>query len=83
MQTIIINTNGLQQIKNALGQFHKLGADHFTEDMLHAWAADVEQSFDNGNGAAFEIRSFDSITGRPEVVFITPDGYDIQEYDDE
>lgn len=77
MTTANINTNGLNQIATALGRFHKLGQDHFTPAMLGAWAAEAEESFANGNGMAFEIRSWDSTTGRAEVVVIAADGYDM------
>lgn len=83
MQVAHINTNGLNQIAAALGQFHKLGQDHFTAPMLNAWAADAEESFDNGNGMCFEIKSWDSASGRPEVVTITADGYDVETLNDE
>ena len=78
-----INTNGLNQIRTALGLFHKLGQDHFTATMLNAWAAEAEESFDNGNGMCIEIKSWDSTTGRAEVVTITAGGYDIETLDDE
>ena len=42
MQVAHINENGLQQIAAALGEYHKLGRDHFTQEMLRAWAADAE-----------------------------------------
>ena len=78
MQTAHINTNGLNQIASALGVFHKLGQDHFTSAMLQAWAAEAEESFDNGNGMCFEIKSWDSSSGRTELVTIDTDGFDIE-----
>ncbi|NBW08754.1 MAG: hypothetical protein EBR82_12095 [Caulobacteraceae bacterium] len=78
-----INNNGLNQISSSLGQFHKLGQEHFTESMLHAWAAEAEESFDNGNGMCFEIKSWDSVSGHTEVVTITADGFDIETMNDE
>ncbi len=83
MQVAHINTNGLTQIAAALGVSHKLGQDHFTATMLNAWAAEAEESFDNGNGMCFEIKSWDSATGRTEVVTITADGFDIETLNDE
>ena len=83
MQVAHINTNGLKQIAAALGLSHKLGQDHFTAYMLQAWAAEAEESFDNGNGMCFEIKSWDSATGRTEVVTITADGFDIETLNDE
>jgi len=78
MQVAHINTNGINQIASALGQFHKLGQDHFTSAMLSAWASEAEESFNNGNGMDFEIKSWDSATGRTEVVTITAEGFDIE-----
>jgi hypothetical protein len=83
MQVAHINTNGINQIAAALGLSHKLGQDHFTAAMLNAWAAEAEESFDNGNGMCFEIKSWDSATGRTEVVTITAEGYDIETLNDE
>lgn len=82
MQTIIINTNGLQQIRAGLAEHHKLGGEHFTDDMLYAWASSIEASWLPGDAPAFEIASWDSLTGRPKAVFITPEGYDIEEIEE-
>lgn len=79
MKVAHINTKGLIQIHQALGQHHKLGADHFTPNMLNAWAQEAEDSFNNGNGCCFEIRGFDSNTGAPVIVTIAEDGYDVEE----
>lgn len=79
MKSAHVNANGIEQIAKALGKFHKLGKDHFTDEMIRAWAADVENSLDNGNDASFEIKSWDSSTGRVELVSITDDGYDFEE----
>lgn len=83
MQVAHINTNGLNQIAAALGLYHKLGQDRFTAAMLNAWAAEAEESFDNGNGMCFEIKSWDSTSGRTELVTITANGYDIETLNDE
>lgn len=79
MQNARINTNGLEQIAAALGRLHKLGRDHFTPAMLSAWASAAEDSYAAGNGAEFEIKGRDSTTGRPELVTITPEGYELEE----
>lgn len=83
MQVAHINTSGINQIAAALGQFHKLGQDHFTAVMLQAWASDAESHFNDGNGCYFEIRSFDSNSGSTVEVAITTDGYDIETLNDE
>lgn len=65
------------QTAAALGLYHKLGQDHFTAAMLNAWAAEAEESFDNGCGMCFEIKSWDSTSGHTELVTITADGFEI------
>jgi hypothetical protein len=77
MQVAHINTKGLIQISQALGQHHKLGADHFTPAMLNAWAEEAENHFNDGEGCYIEIRSFDSNSGAAVEVVITPDGYEV------
>ena len=79
MKHITINENGLAQIKTALAEKHKLGGEHFTTSMLLAWASDVENSWSNGNGAAFEITDWDAVSGHPEVVVVTEAGYDLHD----
>lgn len=83
MQVAHINANGLNQIAEALAQYHKLGRDHFTQSMLDAWASDAEDHFNDGNGCYFEIRSFDTNNGSPVEVTITAEGYDVVEVNDE
>lgn len=83
MRIARINNRGLEQIAEALGQHHRLGRDHFTSPMLNAWAAEAERSFDNGGACTFEIRGFDSVTGRPVEVTIAPDGYDLVDVDED
>lgn len=83
MRTATINDNGLQQIAQALAKYHKLGAENLTVLAINARAQEAERSFDAGNGMTFEIRARDSVTGRPEEVTISPDGYDFQELSDD
>ena len=75
-----INTNGLNQISDALNKHHKLGGrDHFTHKMLLAWAEVAQQSFDeDGKDMFFEIKSSESISGHTQLITITEDGYDIE-----
>ena len=40
--TYTVNDTGLAEIQEFLADNHKLGGDHFTADMLRAWAADAE-----------------------------------------
>jgi hypothetical protein len=77
MQVAQINDNGIKQISEALGKYHKLGRDHFTPSMLQVWARDAENAFENGNRCFFEIRNFDAIGGATVEVTISNDGYDL------
>lgn len=83
MKVARINPNGLEQISAALAKHHVLGAEHFTSPMVGAWAAEAEQSFDNGNGCQFEIAARQSITGAPVIVPITSEGFDVEEFCEE
>ena len=74
-----VNDNGLEQIANLLGEKHKLGKDHFTDSMLLAWAEEVDDSLADGNGACFEIRALDSVSGHTERCCITDKGLDTNE----
>ena len=56
-----INTTGLREIADFLAANHRLGGEHFTSDMLNAWAADAEFQMSEGNPATIEIRAQDSV----------------------
>lgn len=77
--TYITNENGLSQIHAHLSSLHKLGGDHFTRDMLLAWAADAERNMNDAGQPAFEISAWDSVSGRTELCRITDDGFDKEE----
>ena len=67
--TYQINAAGLAFIAEELIQRHKKFAYSApTREMLQAWAADVESRIEDGNGAEFEIRSWDSVSGHTELV---------------
>ena len=74
--TYTVNEQGLREIKEFLAENHKKGGDHFDRDMLLAWAADAEFQLAEGNGATIEIKSADSIYGRPQVFTISAAGLD-------
>lgn len=74
-----VNGNGIEQIANLLCEKHKLGKDHFTDSMLLAWAEEVDDSLADGNGACFEIRAWDSVSGHTEFCCITDEGLDTNE----
>lgn len=78
MKTTIyhVNEQGLKEIKQFLADNHKKGGDHFTPDMLQAWAADAEFQLSEGNPACIEIRSFDCVHGRTMEYTISPAGLD-------
>ena len=71
-----INKVGLAEIHQFLGENHKLGFDHFSGDMLRAWAADAEFSMDEGNDATIEIRAMDCIHGRCITFTVSDAGID-------
>ena len=71
-----VNEAGLNEIKQFLAAHHKKGADHFTHEMLQAWASDAEFSLTEGNGATIEIRAWDSSNNRAETFTVSPEGLD-------
>lgn len=74
-----INEIGKQEIKQFLADNHKLGGDHFDDEMINAWAADAEFQLSEGNPATIEIRSFDSVHGRTQEYRISDAGIDKKE----
>lgn len=74
--TYTVNEQGLKEIKEFLTKNHKKGGDHFTRDMLLAWAADAEFQLSEGNPAAIEIKSSDSIHGHTQEYRISNAGLD-------
>jgi len=79
MKVAHVNAVGMEQVSAALSKLHKLDISHFNFAMLHAWAAEAEQSFENDGVASFEIKSRDSVSGHTELVTISADGLDIEE----
>lgn len=80
MKTYTVNENGLKQIHDHLIARHKLGGDdHFTRDMLLAWAEDVERNMNDDGRGELEIRAWDSVSGHTELCRITEDGFDAAE----
>ena len=55
----VVNERGLEEIRDFLGRRHKLGRDHFDDEMIRAWASDAEFQLGEGNPPIIEIRSFD------------------------
>lgn len=73
-----VNAIGLAEIAAFLAENHKLGGDHFTPDMLSAWAADAEFSLAEGNGAVIELAARDSLRGVTQTFEISDAGMDSQ-----
>lgn len=73
IKTYAINETGLESIHAHLAEKHRLGGEHFTRDMLMAWAGEAEESIANGNDACFEISSFDSVSGHTELCWLDLD----------
>ena len=71
-----INAQGLTEIHNFLGKYHKRGRDHFTLPMLQAWAQDAEFQLSEGNPADIEIRAWDSQSGATVCYTISSAGID-------
>ena len=66
-----INAAGLAEIRAILAENHKLGGDHFTDSMIRAWAEEVEFQLAEGNGATFEIKSWDHVMGWTQEFHLT------------
>ena len=77
--TYIVNAQGKKEIREFLAENHKLGGDHFTDDMINAWAADAEFQLGEGNPAIIEIRAFNSISGHTVTFTISDAGLDYEE----
>jgi len=74
-----VNEQGLNEIKEFLASNHKKGGDHFTREMIQAWAADAEFQLGEGNPAMIEIRSFDAVSGHTETFTLSDAGLDCAE----
>ena len=95
MKSHTINQNGMRQIAEQLKSKCKpsvfdgwLDADLIdsrrSQEMLSAWAADLEDVLDNGNGEAgwatsVEISQHDTRSGHTEHLSVTDDGISIKE----
>lgn len=71
-----VNQVGLNEIAEFLGSHHKLGRDHFSSEMLRAWADDAEFQLAEGNDASIEIKSWDTLSGHTETFSISDAGID-------
>ena len=73
-----INSIGTAEIHAFLAARHKLGGDHFTPDMLRAWAQDAEFQLGEGNSATIEIKSWDAVSGHTETFTVSDAGIDTE-----
>jgi hypothetical protein len=76
-----VNAVGLAEIHVFLAAHHKMGADHFTSDMLRAWAAGAEFQLGEGNSPTIEISGRDTLSGHAEIYTISDAGIDSAEVD--
>ena len=90
MKSHIINENGMQQIVDQLRAKCKpsvfdgwLDADLIdsrrSQEMLSAWAADLEDVLDGGNGEFVEISQHDTRSGHTEHLSVSEVGINIEE----
>jgi hypothetical protein len=75
-----INEIGMAEIADFLIANHKEGG-RIAEDptCINAWAAEAEESLENGNPAMIEIRAHDSVPGFPLTFTVSQSGIDAWE----
>ena len=73
-----VNAAGLAEIAAFLAANHKKGGDHFTPDMLRAWAAEAEFQLAEGNTPTIELLSWDSVRGYTHCYTISDAGIDTE-----
>ena len=74
-----VNELGIKEIRGYLSDLHK--QETFTAAQVSAWASEVEDSLNAGNGAEFEIKAHESKSGHVELCRIDDEGYDIEYFD--
>ena len=77
----VVNERGLEEIRDFLGRRHKLGRDHFDDEMIRAWASDAEFQLGEGNPPIIEIRSFDTVSGHTETYTISDAGIETRAFE--
>lgn len=89
MKSHIINENGMQQIAEQLKSKCKpsvfdgwLDADLIdsrrSQEMLSAWAADLEDVLNSGDGDEVEISQHDTISGHTEHLSVSEAGINVE-----
>jgi hypothetical protein len=75
-----VNETGLQEIREFLATNHISGGisrgEHFTTEMISAWARDAELQMSEGNPPTIEISSGDSVNGQSMQYTISAAGID-------
>lgn len=71
-----VNATGIAEIAAFLAENHRLGGEHFTPAMLHAWASDAEFQMSEGNPPRIEIAARDCVHGWTTEYTVTPAGID-------
>ena len=90
MKKHTINENGMQQIVDQLKAQCKpsvfdgwldddLIDSRRSQEMLSAWASELEDVLDSNNGDEIEISQNDTISGHTEHLSVTDEGIDIVE----
>lgn len=74
----IVNKQGLNEIRDFLSVNHIKGGDHFTNEMLSAWAADAEYQASEGNPPTIEIKASESVNGYTQEYQISSAGGDVK-----
>lgn len=83
MNTYSINETGLTEIAAFIIANHKDGARIANyRSVIHAWAAEAEESLDNGNPAMIEIRASASVSGSPVTFTVSDAGVDVAEVEE-
>ena len=86
MQVVIrtINETGMQEIRAILAENHKLGAEHFSDSMIQAWANDAQFQLDEGNAPSIEVDSWSHVRGITQDFHLSDGSYDtcVVEIDD-
>ncbi|MFO0449533.1 MAG: hypothetical protein ACK52I_12885 [Pseudomonadota bacterium] len=78
-----LNERGLDEIREFLAINHKKCGDHFSREMLEAWASDAEFQISEGNPATIELRAYDCIHGCTMQYTISDAGIDAQTIDND
>tara|TARA_E500000331_G_scaffold355814_1_gene412291 strand:- start:2966 stop:3265 length:300 start_codon:yes stop_codon:yes gene_type:complete len=90
MKRHTINQNGRAQIAQQLKEKTKpsvfdgwldddLIDSQRSQEMLSAWADELETKLDEGEGDEVEISKHDTKSGRTEFLYVDEHGYDIEE----